>query len=117
VKSGRLVRVKVIAVDVDRQRIGLTPLNQTPFEARTLIVGHRTNPRGRWRKRCVMPVSDSDRCAYRLTSCLINAGPVPTTCGHPEQAAKQRRDGRCHGRPIYQGVGYDGDASPRGPRG
>jgi hypothetical protein len=104
------VRVKVIAVDVDRQRIGLTlRLNDTPqrdqgkgtvqpspvaamaiqvegngqtrFEARTLIVGHRTNPRGRWRKRCVMPVSDGDRCADRLTSCLVDASPVPTTCG------------------------------------
>jgi hypothetical protein len=146
VKSGRVVRVKVIAVDVDRQRIGLTlRLNDTPQRDQGKGTdrsatsrrgdgnpgrGERPNPvrgknsdrrpsnqsTGRWRKRCVMPVSDGDRCAYRLTSCLVDAGPVPTTCGtqnkRPSSAAI---DGVTKAR-ITKVSATTGDTSPRGPR-
>ena len=86
VKSGQVVRVKVLEVDVDRQRIGLTlRLNDTPqqdrgkrterairpvamaamrgeaSEARAaagILVGRRrTEPQDRWRRRCATRAS------------------------------------------------------------
>ena len=97
VKSGQVVRVKVLAVDVERQRIGLSlRLNDTPQQdqgsrsdrgsasrrdagnqrrrsdqtrvvAGTLIGGSRTNPRDQWHKRCVKRALGADRNRSRRT--------------------------------------------------
>lgn len=86
VKSGQVVKVKVLEVDIDRQRIGLslrlndTPVRESPSNPgnlrltipaaathsairtapRTPGVGSRRHPVGRWRTRCAMPVSGAE---------------------------------------------------------